>query len=94
MTLTERELMIAGRYAQGEIYTEIAAQVHIAPATVRNHLATVYRKLAVKNKPGLIRAMSTETPSPYAPSAPTAPLLRNLDGGLQPPSGGASIARI
>ncbi|MFP6749409.1 MAG: FlgO family outer membrane protein, partial [Alphaproteobacteria bacterium] len=90
--LTERELMIAGRYARGETYKEIAAQVHIAPATVRNHLAAVYRKLEVKNKPGLIRALSNETLARNVPSAPTVPILLNLEDSLQPPSGGASIA--
>lgn len=60
MTLSEREFAIAERYAAGETYKEIAAKLHIAPSTVRNHLAAVYRKLEVKNKPELIRALSAQ----------------------------------
>ena len=57
MKLSGRELTIAERYAEGETYKEIAGKLHIAPATVRNHLAAIYRKLEVKNKPELIRAL-------------------------------------
>ncbi|MCK5366149.1 MAG: LuxR family transcriptional regulator, partial [Gammaproteobacteria bacterium] len=57
--LSERERMVAERYATGETHKEIAAALHIAPATVRNHLASIYRKLDVRNKPGLINALSS-----------------------------------
>ena len=97
MKLSERELMIAERYAQGETYKEIAAKLHIAPATVRNHLAAVYRKLKVKNKPGLIRALSARDRSGHAlppaeARAPTIPILQNLEEDGPPPRNGASIA--
>jgi len=97
MKLSARELMVAERYAQGETYKEIAAKLHIAPATVRNHIAATYRKLDVNNKPGLIRILSTSASKgnglPLAePLALSIPILRNLDADGPPPRSGASIA--
>lgn len=95
--LSRRETTIAERYATGETYKEIAAELHIAPATVRNHLAAIYRKLDVHNKPGLIRALSGRAgdaivlPPPES-HAPTIPVLRNLDEAGPPPRTGPSIA--
>lgn len=48
--LSPREQQIAERYAAGCSYQEIAAELHIAPSTVRTHLATIYRKLEVSSK--------------------------------------------
>ncbi|MGZ2258104.1 LuxR C-terminal-related transcriptional regulator [Roseobacter sp. A03A-229] len=48
--LSPRERQIAERYAAGCSYQEIAADLHIAPSTVRTHLATIYRKLEVSSK--------------------------------------------
>lgn len=48
--LSPRELEIARRYAHGDTYHAIAEQLHIAPSTVRTHLATIYRKLEVSSK--------------------------------------------
>ena len=59
--LSERERTIAQRYAGGESYKEIAAALFIAPATVRNHLATIYRKLDVKGRPALISVLAAGT---------------------------------
>jgi DNA-binding CsgD family transcriptional regulator len=53
--LTAREREIVERYAQGETYAVIAAGLGLSPATVRNHLAHCYRKLAVNNKAELAR---------------------------------------
>jgi len=50
--------VIAERYAAGETYRDIAEALYIAPATVRNHLAAIYRKLGVSGKPGLITALA------------------------------------
>ena len=36
-------------------YQDIAAELHISPATVRNHLANIYSKLGVNNKVELAR---------------------------------------
>lgn len=97
MNLSKRELTVAERYAAGETYKEIAGKLHIAPATVRNHLAAVYRKLEVKNKPELIRALSAHEkdegglPPPEA-RAPSVAILQNLNEAVPPPINGASIA--
>lgn len=97
MTLSERELMIAQRYAEGQTHKEIAANLHIAPSTVRNHLAAIYRKFGVGNKPGLIRELSARTselgilPPPIRP-ARTDDVLRNLDEAGPPARSGPSIA--
>jgi len=95
MKLSEREFAVAERYAAGETHREIAAKLHIAPATVRNHLAAIYRKLEVRNKPELIRALSAQGGTALPPAeaqAPTVPILRNLDEDGPPPIDGASIA--
>jgi DNA-binding CsgD family transcriptional regulator len=49
-SLTRRELEIAGHYATGRSYKEIACEVGLAQATVRNYLANVYAKLAINDK--------------------------------------------
>jgi DNA-binding CsgD family transcriptional regulator len=49
-SLTSREIDIARRFGLGMNYQEIAAELHISPATVRNHLSNVYGKLGVSNK--------------------------------------------
>jgi DNA-binding CsgD family transcriptional regulator/GAF domain-containing protein len=48
--LTNREHEIAIGYAGGETYHQIAERLFISPATVRTHLATIYRKLGVSSK--------------------------------------------
>ena len=97
MELSDRERVVAERYAAGQTHKEIAASLFIAPSTVRNHLAAVYRKLDVQNKPALIHALSVRRsdfgmlPQPLTP-ARTAPVLRNLDETAPPTRTGASIA--
>jgi DNA-binding CsgD family transcriptional regulator len=53
--LTSREVDIARRFGLGMNYQDIATELHIAPATVRNHLANIYTKLGVSNKVELAR---------------------------------------
>lgn len=48
--LTPRELEIARQYGAGMSFREIAAMLHLAPATVRAHLRKVFAKLQVHNK--------------------------------------------
>ncbi len=48
--LTARESEVVERYAAGETYSEIALALALAPATVRNHIARSFQKLAVRNK--------------------------------------------
>jgi len=97
MTLSERELTVAQRYAEGQTHKEIAANLHIAPSTVRNHLAAIYRKFGISNKPGLIRELSARSsdvgilPPPTRP-ARTDAVLRNLDAAGPPARSGPSVA--
>lgn len=60
--LTQREREIVLRYAQGETHASIAAALALSPATVRNHLAHCYRKLAVNNKAELARRVLLAAP--------------------------------
>jgi len=56
-TLTPSEREIALAYASGETYHQIAGRLFIAPSTVRTHLTTIYRKLAVSSKIELHKAI-------------------------------------
>ncbi|MBT5434490.1 MAG: hypothetical protein HOK83_12625, partial [Rhodospirillaceae bacterium] len=64
---------------------------------VRNHVASIYRKLEVRNKPALIRVLS-EQASEYGMLPPvedgnqTSALLQSLDSVGPSPQAGASIA--
>ena len=56
--LSPRETQIAQSYAAGCSYQDIASDLHIAPSTVRTHLATIYRKLMVSSKVELAGRLS------------------------------------
>ena len=78
--LSEREKMVAERYSTGQTYKQIAAGLNIAPATVRNHLAAIYRKLGVGNKAELINLVwgvtgEGITSTLFNPDTPTAVVL-------------------
>lgn len=53
--LTPREAEIARRFGLGSNYRQIADDLHISPATVRNHLANIYAKAGISNKVELAR---------------------------------------
>ncbi|MBL8446045.1 MAG: hypothetical protein JNJ44_01390 [Zoogloeaceae bacterium] len=53
--LSPRERQVAAAYAAGEGYKAIARSLGLAPATVRTHLQTIFRKLGVHNKIDLRR---------------------------------------
>lgn len=55
--LSERERTVARLVAKGATYKEIAHMLGRAPATVRNHIQSIYEKLAVNNIAGLIDQM-------------------------------------
>jgi DNA-binding CsgD family transcriptional regulator/GAF domain-containing protein len=62
--LSPREQQIAESYAAGCNYQEIAAELGIAPSTVRTHLATIYRKLEVSSKVDLANHLNGSTTAP------------------------------
>jgi DNA-binding CsgD family transcriptional regulator len=49
-SLTPREREILDRVATGCSNSEVAADLHISPGTVRNHLEHAYRKLGVRSR--------------------------------------------
>lgn len=59
--LTPAELAIAELAAAGASYKEVAAQLRLSPATVRNQLHKVYDKLRISNKTALASALATIT---------------------------------
>jgi TolB-like protein/DNA-binding CsgD family transcriptional regulator len=52
--LSERQRLIAIRFAGGMTYREIGDSLHIAPSTVRTHLAAIYRRLGIHRKAALV----------------------------------------
>ncbi len=57
--LTKREDQIAVLFASGKSYKNIAEKLNISPATVRNHIDSVYKKLDVSNKVELLNTINT-----------------------------------
>ena len=55
--LTPREKEVAKLYGAGLTYKEIAADLFLAPATVRHHLESIYRKLDICSKVELIQSL-------------------------------------
>lgn len=55
--LSEREHTVALLVAKGATYKEIASLLARAPATIRNHIQSIYDKLQVNNIAGLIDQM-------------------------------------
>ncbi|WP_435971556.1 response regulator transcription factor [Streptomyces sp. Qhu_M48] len=51
--LTAREREIAGRVGDGATNAEIGAALFISPGTVKNHLATIQRKVGARNRVGV-----------------------------------------
>ncbi|MFF1909244.1 response regulator [Kitasatospora sp. NPDC058218] len=51
--LTEREVEIAGQVALGRTNADIARELFISPGTVKTHVASVQRKLGVRNRVGI-----------------------------------------
>ncbi|MFG2914945.1 response regulator [Kitasatospora sp. NPDC048298] len=53
VSLTEREVEIAGHVAAGRTNADIAAELFISPGTVKTHVASIQRKLGVANRVGI-----------------------------------------
>ncbi|WP_242884119.1 response regulator [Actinomadura litoris] len=62
--LTPRETDIARGVAAGQTNAEIAAALHLAPGTVKNHIATIQRKLNARNRVGIATWTWDHTPPP------------------------------
>ncbi|BEP51261.1 LuxR C-terminal-related transcriptional regulator [Variovorax sp. V116] len=56
-SLTPREHTIAELLARGDTHKDIAAMLNRSPATVRNHIQSIYDKLQVGNVAGLIQEL-------------------------------------
>lgn len=59
--LSAREREIAELYANGESHKDISSRLHLSPATVRNHVSSIYRKLDVSHRTSLIQALNPNT---------------------------------
>lgn len=59
--MTLRERAIAELFAQGRSHKEVARELDVAPSTVRNHLAHIYRRLNIHNKTELLQLLQNET---------------------------------
>ncbi|WP_166350968.1 response regulator [Phytoactinopolyspora limicola] len=51
--LTEREIEIAGKVAEGLTNSDIAAELFISAGTVKTHVASIQRKMGVRNRVGV-----------------------------------------
>ncbi len=48
--LSEREMQVLLRVAQGKSNAEIGKELHLSPTTVRNHVSTILSKLGLSNR--------------------------------------------
>jgi TolB-like protein/Flp pilus assembly protein TadD len=71
--LSPREREIAEGFADGETYQQISERLHLAPSTVRTHLATIYRKLGVSTKLDLRKRIAASAPPGPAQDLPPRP---------------------
>jgi DNA-binding NarL/FixJ family response regulator len=51
--LTDREREVTRLVAQGRTNAEVAAELFVTPGTVKNHLASIQRKLGARNRVGV-----------------------------------------
>ncbi|MCS7475282.1 response regulator [Umezawaea endophytica] len=51
--LTEREIEVAGKVAEGRTNADIGAELFIGAGTVKTHVAAIQRKLGVRNRVGI-----------------------------------------
>ena len=95
--LTKRELTVAEYYAAGESYKQSARQLEVSPATIRNHIASIYRKLEINNKAQLIHRLiplveDSMLARQFAADTPAAPALKILDADRLDPVSRPSVA--
>ena len=58
--LSERETEILVLAARGHSNDQIAYELHLAPATVKRHLANVYQKIGVRSRSEAVRTALME----------------------------------
>ena len=66
--LPPRARQVARLYAEGLSQKEVAAQLSLSTSTVSNHLETVYRALAVRDKAALVHAVAGQRSDLAAPA--------------------------
>ena len=69
--LSSREREIAMLYGKGQTSKEIANELCISPTTVRNHVATIYRKLEISNKTELVNLVGEASATKWSPDTPS-----------------------
>jgi DNA-binding NarL/FixJ family response regulator len=52
--LTDREAEVAEGFARGLTTKQVAREMGIAPSTIRSHLATIFKKLGVKDQTQMV----------------------------------------
>jgi DNA-binding CsgD family transcriptional regulator len=57
-----RTMKLAAYFAEGHNHKEIGQMMNISPATVRNHISIIYKKLQVSNKSQLAQLLSRVRP--------------------------------
>ena len=77
--LSDRERVVAAKFAEGMTYREIGEALFIAPTTVRTHLSAIYRKLGVRSKMALA-ALLAEHRKPDIGKAPSDGLSAKAQG--------------
>jgi TolB-like protein/DNA-binding CsgD family transcriptional regulator len=75
--LSDREQVVAIKFAEGMTYREIGESLFIAPTTVRTHLSTIYRKLDVHSKVALAALIADCSEREAGQSPFTAPSEEN-----------------
>jgi DNA-binding NarL/FixJ family response regulator len=54
-SLSERETEVLVLVARGHSNEQIAQELHLAPSTVKRHLANIYLKIGVRSRSGAVR---------------------------------------
>lgn len=65
--LTPRQREVLERILKGQRVPAIASELFVSPSTVRNHLATIFRRFGVHSQSELIELMSGKRWPPEAP---------------------------
>jgi TolB-like protein/DNA-binding CsgD family transcriptional regulator len=95
--LSKREIDVAEHYASGQSHKEIARKLNVSPSTIRNHIASIYRKLEINNKAQLVHQLGIINnggigSSPFASDTVASPALQILDRSQHQPPAMPSIA--